>query len=375
MNIQKGSLTGAERTLNYETINPQRAQAIANRFNVIKNYADYFVSRLEVVLTERCNMNCVYCHKHKKASENEQRIDKDALKAWILEYARHHCKFVHFTGGEPTLIPYLPELVQLCHSSGMDVSITTNGIASHGLYKDLLEKGLSSIHLSLDAINETVFSSMTGVNKFDHLIENARLFKSFSSNAHKVKLTLNVCLNPDDIESLAEKLEFFVSLNPDDIKLMTISSVPYAEWHEKKEYYSQVVLPQLLRLLPGNGYVMLRSRLPRLLDPTIRGFHSGKPGRCYLTPEERVIGPDGNYYQCYIYYRENGKAIGNILQDSFAVQTQNLFESASGCSLNPLCAKYCADITYMANRYIGELVAGNMSERPQKADSGDGDVR
>lgn len=56
---------------------------------------------------------------------------------------------VHFTGGEPTLHPRLPELVAIAHRLGLAVGITSNGENGAAVLPDCAAAGLDRVNLSV----------------------------------------------------------------------------------------------------------------------------------------------------------------------------------------------------------------------------------
>ncbi|NBH09704.1 radical SAM protein [Amycolatopsis sp. SID8362] len=84
---------------------------------------------LRVLLTERCNLTCVFCH-----NEGQEGLSGlSALKAGdlrtLLDAAGSKgLRQVKFSGGEPTLFPGLPDLVRQCVEAGYDTAVISNGV-------------------------------------------------------------------------------------------------------------------------------------------------------------------------------------------------------------------------------------------------------
>jgi cyclic pyranopterin phosphate synthase len=56
---------------------------------------------------------------------------------------------VHFTGGEPTLHPKLPELIAIAHRLGLIVGLTSNGENGASILPECATAGLDRINLSV----------------------------------------------------------------------------------------------------------------------------------------------------------------------------------------------------------------------------------
>ncbi|HCC48327.1 MAG TPA: hypothetical protein DEQ38_09485 [Elusimicrobia bacterium] len=79
-------------------------------------------------------------------------MDREKALARISELAALGVPRVHFTGGENTLAPFLPELVRACSSAGLTVFVETNGLKiREELVLALKGAGLACLNVSLDS--------------------------------------------------------------------------------------------------------------------------------------------------------------------------------------------------------------------------------
>ena len=80
-------------------------------------------SRVYVEITNICNMNCSFCHGHKRAP---RRMNKQEF-AVVLEKLTEQTKYIYYhLMGEPTAHPLLPEFIKLAGDEGDKSIITTN---------------------------------------------------------------------------------------------------------------------------------------------------------------------------------------------------------------------------------------------------------
>jgi len=81
-----------------------------------------------VILTYRCNHGCTFCALPHEAGGRRGEMPADLLMRIVDELAAADCEQVSFTGGgEPTMHPALPELVERARAAGMACSVCTNG--------------------------------------------------------------------------------------------------------------------------------------------------------------------------------------------------------------------------------------------------------
>lgn len=103
-------------------------------------------------LTKYCNMNCSFCY----ATFNDLGTVKHNLqKSRDIIHALAEAGFekLTFAGGEPTLVPQLPELAELAKSLGLVTTIVTNGFKlGNSAYFDSLTPHLDWVALSIDSI-------------------------------------------------------------------------------------------------------------------------------------------------------------------------------------------------------------------------------
>lgn len=74
-------------------------------------------------ITNRCNLNCVFCFKEK--SDND--ISLDQIKAVIQKVADANIPDIVFIGGEPMCCPFLFDALEYAKGMGVNTGIVTNG--------------------------------------------------------------------------------------------------------------------------------------------------------------------------------------------------------------------------------------------------------
>lgn len=102
-------------------------------------------------LTHKCNLDCPHCY----ARETVSGLGREEHLHIVDEAAHAGCKVISFTGGEPLLVPHLPELISRAKRHGMWVQFTTNGLLLPALENELARTGFNLIQLSLDGDKPT----------------------------------------------------------------------------------------------------------------------------------------------------------------------------------------------------------------------------
>lgn len=97
-----------------------------------------------------CNFRCPFCHNYELIANPETLMEESELLAF-LEKRRGLLQGVCVTGGEPTLHPDLPQLLQKIRDLGYSVKLDTNGYRPEVL-RTVLEAGLVD-YVAMDVKN------------------------------------------------------------------------------------------------------------------------------------------------------------------------------------------------------------------------------
>lgn len=128
-------------------------------------------SYLRVSLTKDCNANCKFCHNEgqnqglKGNNTTQQRsLLSEEQYEYISKFFRKSFSKVLFTGGEPTTVSNLPEIIKIFKKDGYSTKITTNGFAlTPSLQLKLKNVGLDEINISIPSLDEKEHSEAFGI--------------------------------------------------------------------------------------------------------------------------------------------------------------------------------------------------------------------
>ena len=159
---------------------------------------------LRITLTNRCNVNCLYCH-HDGMVKSKDEMTADELYI-ICKVAKNlGVKKIRLSGGEPLLKKDIVEAVEKIASLNFkDISMTTNGILLEKYAQDLKDAGLNRVNVSLDTLNRKTFEFIT---KKDYL-EDAKkgILKAVEVGLYPVKINMVIMkdINQDEIDDMFE---------------------------------------------------------------------------------------------------------------------------------------------------------------------------
>ncbi len=128
---------------------------------------------LRISVTDRCNFRCVYCMPKEIFGANypflsrEETLSFEEIARLGRIFAAHGVQKFRLTGGEPLVRRDIEQLVaMLTEIDGIeDIAMTTNGsLLSPKKAKALKLAGLKRITISLDSLDNQIFTSMNDVN-------------------------------------------------------------------------------------------------------------------------------------------------------------------------------------------------------------------
>lgn len=150
---------------------------------------------LNIELNNTCNQKCVFCDYHGKYAPHcikPTSINIDVVKK-LLDAARKlgigEKEVGFYIAGEAFLYPHLEEVIRYAKNLGFPyVFLTTNGaMATPDKMAAVLDAGLDSIRISINAIDKDTYKEIHGSDDFDKVVKNLSFMHEYI-----VKNTLNV---------------------------------------------------------------------------------------------------------------------------------------------------------------------------------------
>lgn len=167
----------------------------------IKNAKYPYMIMFEV--TDKCNFACGHCYK--EAKNNKANFIEKEIVYDIIDKVRYKTPLLAISGGEPTLYPYLNQIIRYA-GKDFKIFLYTNG-SNLGVLEEKTYQLLNSVTVSMYGNSEEMYKKVTGTygfNKFCFGIE--KLQKQNISTM--VTITINK-LNIENLDSyiqiLAEK--------------------------------------------------------------------------------------------------------------------------------------------------------------------------
>ena len=302
------------------------------------------MQRCEMLVTGRCNFACTYCRGFENINSPSPcgDINFDLAQEGLGYWIQDGLKNVRFSGGEPTLYKYLPELVKQCKNGDVKrIAISSNGSRDMEIYDELIESGVNDFSISLDACCASFGDKMAGVSgKWNKVTENIRKI------SEKTYVTVGVVLTESNVNDLVDIVTFAHELGVADIRIISAAQF-------NKVLNESIRIPDYIL----DSHPILKYRVNHIKDGVnVRGIREFDCNRCHLVKDDSVIvGNDKEawHFPCVIAMREGCKPIGkvgpNMRKERIEwFKTHNSFK-------NDICRKNCLDVCIDYNNKCEEF--------------------
>lgn len=145
------------------------------------------INYLRLSVTDRCNLNCLYCTpiEKDKFMSHSQVLRYEEMARLVSLFVKTGIKKVRITGGEPLIKKDIIELVKMIKNiPGLEeLSLTTNGVYLKQFASQLKTAGINQINISIDTLKRERFKYITGYDFFNAVWKGIKeaLLRDFSS--------------------------------------------------------------------------------------------------------------------------------------------------------------------------------------------------
>lgn len=172
---------------------------------------DYEPSRTTIQLhvTNACNLRCTHCYVSSGNPFPDEIGLDDCISIINAACARYDKVYVSISGGEPLLVPWLPDLLVHIKSKGLRVALLSNGmlwtdkrVATIGSYVDL-------VNVSLDGASAEIHDAIRGPGAFRQAVRGIQRIGEAG-----IEVGINVCLMKSNLADIEENLLALVKSFP-----------------------------------------------------------------------------------------------------------------------------------------------------------------
>lgn len=156
---------------------------------------------LRILITNKCNGVCYFCHAEGISNQNERDMDLATFQQIIMAARELRIKRMVLSGGEPTLAAKLEQMLHITREiyPAVMVSITTNGANLCSLLKK--DIAFDKLNLSISSFHEQIYSKYQRINPFPVL--------NMLSD-RKLNTNVNIVVTKDNYRELEYIIEYCI---------------------------------------------------------------------------------------------------------------------------------------------------------------------
>lgn len=283
--------------------------------------------KADLALSYGCNNACGHCYNLARDHRLQlaQASPPLAASQWscvLKRLAAIGIPHVIFTGGEPTLVGELPELICKAARLGLVAGVNTNGrrLADREFAASLHAAGLDHVQITLESHRPAVHNAMTGANSFDETV--CGIQNALAVGLHTIT---NTTLTRQNIDHAGQIVEFLHSLG---LRTFAMNGMIHAGSGRGNcdALPTEALAPVLAdvrnrALRHGMRFLWYTPTEYCRLSPV--ELELG-PRRCNAGEYSICIEPNGDVLPCQSYYTP----VGNILGDTWdTIWQSELFRS------------------------------------------------
>ena len=177
--------------------------------------------------TQRCNMGCKYCFVARCKELNKSQYDI------ILDKLKDKFDRVNFVGGEPTISPYILDLIKATKAYGLKATLVTNGyrMVKEPKFADEILGLVDGVGISVDSLNPATNSSIGRCHRSTVLTEEEYITLCRKIKDSGLPLKINTVVSKANLGE--DFTSFYGVILPDRIKMFQVL-VP--NFHTRNDY-------------------------------------------------------------------------------------------------------------------------------------------
>ena len=206
------------------------------------------ISYLRVSVTQRCDLNCVYCG---KTAPDGKELTAEQIITAVGVFARLGITKVRLTGGEPLVRNDITEIAAGIKKTGgiEKLAITTNGVKLSEKAAELKKAGVDAVNISLDTLNGDCFRRITGTDALGRVLDGIRA--AAEQGFSPVRINSVLIRGENDAE--AGKLIALAKEHPVDVRFIELMPFSDAGYNAGLVVKAEELLERFPELTPCPG--------------------------------------------------------------------------------------------------------------------------
>ncbi len=285
---------------------------------------------VQFVLTEECNLNCVYCcDTNRNPICGELKLD-DYKKIIDDVNGVTKCADIVLTGGEPLLSSMALDIARHAKSNGNKVHLLTNALLVNENNANEISEAFDLIRISVDGSNQEMHEFHRGKNTYDRLLKAIYLL-----DKQKAPMQFAMTVTKKNISDIDGMVKAFGSR----LTFQPIFKVGAAKGRENLHITGDEYYKALASVKGVNHTSYLCSSITRSKDRRM--------AKCAIGDAVISIAPNGDMYPCHLLHFPEFRA-GNIKEQPLAQIYENsaIFKECRNLTVDKVGGCSSCDVRY-----------------------------
>jgi len=256
---------------------------------------------LRVLVTNRCNLDCLFCHnegqKKPDTLSDKEFLDSRLFRAVVRGLDNSGLSELRFSGGEPFQHPEIMDLIRWSNDhTSYELGCATNALLLSPDVVAALARTRIKLTINLPSVDPVLYSEVTSNGKLDCFFQAVQLLKVTG-----VQHSFNHVLHPVTLPAFSELLDYCIREG------VNLKLLPYIPAELKQGDYTMI--ESVTALLDGKAYKKaifrdrvtwfiesyrgVRTKVKYLMTPCLNGDFAN----CRSYAEVRLL-PDGSVKDC-----------------------------------------------------------------------------
>ena len=166
-----------------------------------------FWNKLRILVTNRCNYSCSYCHnegQEKNVKANDMKLN-DLIR--IVDYINgQDISEIHFSGGEPFLNKEIVEMIEYVDKTtnwGIGCATNLSRITKEQIFR--LAKTRVKFNIQFPYANSKMFHYSTGNSNYNYILE-----QIYNVKRAGIRIGLNTVVQSNDLQNIKNIIDFAI---------------------------------------------------------------------------------------------------------------------------------------------------------------------
>jgi len=159
-------------------------------------------------ITNRCNLNCPFCSRNAKITNNQDLQPQIIYKSIESVIKYHKPIVIGITGGEPLLYPNLFEVLKNVGKYEIPIRLSTNAtLLTYDIAKEISRLEVEQVNISLEGPTKGVHDIIRGEGSFEKTLKGINQLKKF-----KIPFFIKTTISKQNYKYVSETLKLSIKL-------------------------------------------------------------------------------------------------------------------------------------------------------------------